>query len=55
MNDQAKSVAVMTLSCIECERRLGDRSERWRAYVTDDEPPEVVVYCDLCADREFGR
>ncbi len=28
---------------------------RWRAYVTDDDPPEVVFYCEGCAEREFGR
>jgi predicted Fe-S protein YdhL (DUF1289 family) len=28
---------------------------RWKAYLTDDEPPEVVVICPECAEREFGR
>ena len=28
--------------------------DRWRAYVTDDDPPEVVFYCEACAEREFG-
>jgi hypothetical protein len=28
--------------------------ERWRAYRTDDEPPELVFYCPQCAEREFG-
>jgi hypothetical protein len=27
---------------------------RWQAYLTDDEPPEFVVYCRDCAEREFG-
>jgi hypothetical protein len=25
----------------------------WSAYLTDDEPPEVVFYCPLWAEREF--
>jgi hypothetical protein len=27
--------------------------ERWRAYLTDDEPPELAFYCPSCAEREF--
>ena len=27
--------------------------ERWSAYLTDDEPPEVAFYCLECAEREF--
>jgi hypothetical protein len=54
MDNSAKSVGVMKLACIECGRRWTDRSERWRAYLTDDDPPRVIVYCELCAEREFG-
>jgi hypothetical protein len=28
--------------------------EHWSAYLTDDEPPEVVFFCADCAEREFG-
>jgi hypothetical protein len=28
--------------------------DRWQAYLTDDEPPEVAFYCPHCAEREFG-
>jgi hypothetical protein len=41
------------LACIECGRLWRDPSERWRMYVTDDEPPEAVPYCQSCASREF--
>jgi hypothetical protein len=27
--------------------------ERWRAYLTDDEPAELAFYCPECAKREF--
>ena len=54
MDDHPQSVAPRTLSCAECERCWSDRMARWRAYVTDDDPPEVVFYCEDCAEREFG-
>jgi hypothetical protein len=46
------------LRCIEC----GAESERgldWEARIAydpddDDEPAEVVVFCPVCAQREFG-
>jgi hypothetical protein len=28
--------------------------ERWRLYLTDDDPPEQATYCPDCAWREFG-
>jgi hypothetical protein len=30
------------------------RRGRWQAWLTDDEPPELVFYCPECAEREFG-
>jgi hypothetical protein len=27
---------------------------RWQAWLTDDEPPELVFYCRDCGEREFG-
>jgi hypothetical protein len=41
------------LCCVECERRWVDPSERWRIYLTDDEPAEAVLYCASCASFEF--
>jgi hypothetical protein len=50
----AEGVALIP-RCAECEARwLTADEERWAAYLTDDEPPEVVVYCPDCAEREFG-
>jgi hypothetical protein len=41
--------------CAECEAHwLPAEDERWRAYLTDDEPPELAFYCRDCAEREFG-
>jgi hypothetical protein len=33
---------------------LSADDERWSAYLTDDEPPELAFYCPKCADNEFG-
>ena len=41
--------------CAECEAAWLPADEaRWQAWLTDDEPPEVVFYCLECAEREFG-
>jgi hypothetical protein len=50
----AESVALIP-ECGECEAHwLPADEEHWSAYLTDDEPPEVVFYCPDCAEREFG-
>jgi hypothetical protein len=46
-------VLVKLLSCQECERPWLDPTERWRIYLTDDEPRVPVAYCRECAAREF--
>ena len=41
--------------CAECEACwLPADRERWQAWLTDDEPPELAFYCPECAEREFG-
>jgi hypothetical protein len=27
--------------------------DRWEAYLTCDEPPELAFFCPTCAEREF--
>jgi hypothetical protein len=45
---------ALVLRCAECEAAwLPADEERWEAYLTDDEPPEVVFYCPGRAEREF--
>jgi hypothetical protein len=46
-------VVVRHLTCQECERSWVDPRERWRMYVTDDEPRVPVAYCHEGAAREF--
>jgi hypothetical protein len=38
---------------VECGRESVGPIERWRVYLTDDEPPKPVVHCPVCAEREF--
>lgn len=45
------TLPLVTLRCIECGK-TSDTGKRWRAYVTLDR--QLVVYCPLCAAREFG-
>jgi hypothetical protein len=40
--------------CVECDSVwLPADDERWSAYLTDDEPPELAFYCPECVAREF--
>ena len=46
---------VAFITCAECDRRwLPADEERWQAWLTDDEPAEVVFYCPECGERGFG-
>jgi len=53
-NPTNAAVATSPLVCIECFRTWVTESERWRLMLTDDEVPETVPYCPVCATREFG-
>lgn len=41
------------LHCQECRASWLDPRERWRLYLTEDDPIEAVAYCPACAAREF--
>jgi hypothetical protein len=47
-----------TLVCIECDTVAPEPAEGWKAEIgddlRDDDPPEVVILCPECWDREFG-
>ena len=45
--------AVLWLRCVGCGARWSDPAERWRLYMTGDDPPQPVAYCPDCARREF--
>jgi hypothetical protein len=49
----AEQVALIP-QCVECGTVWLPADEvRWKAYLTDDEPPEFAFYCPRCAEREF--
>jgi hypothetical protein len=47
------STVVHTICCQECRRSWLDGRERWRIYLADEKPVELVPYCPGCARREF--
>jgi hypothetical protein len=51
----AEQVALIP-ECAECGAPwLPADEERWSAYHTDDEPPELAFFCLACAEPEFGE
>jgi hypothetical protein len=54
MAEPTSAQSTQVIECIECCRQWEVPSERWRVYVTDENPPEAVAYCPACAEREFG-
>ena len=54
MPDQAHPL-VKDLVCVECGRDWIGPVERWRIYLTDDDPPQPVTYCPTCAARELDE
>jgi hypothetical protein len=40
--------------CANCGRARENAERGWRAYLTDDTPPSVEVFCPECAEEEFG-
>ena len=41
---------VRDLACVECGREWEGPVERWRVYLTEDDPPQPVTYCQACAE-----
>ncbi len=54
MDEPVAAQSTQLIECIECHRPWQVPTERWRVYVTDDDPPVAVPYCADCAEREFG-
>lgn len=49
-------IVALIPRCAECEARwLPADEERWPAYLTDDEPPEIAFFCPECSERELAR
>ena len=54
MAEPASQQTRQKLECVECEREWTVLTERWRLYLTDDEPAAAFAYCPACGQREFG-
>jgi ribosomal protein L33 len=55
MAEPARSeVKSTTLACEECGRTWVTDKERWRLYLTADNPRQPVPYCPGCAAEQFG-
>jgi hypothetical protein len=55
-NRTVQLVAADQIRCIECsEEWRPDETTLWRAYLTEELPPELILYCPSCAKREFDE
>ena len=54
MKDPAQqTISVEPVHCLECGREWVEASERWRMYLSGENPPHPLTYCPACARREF--
>ena len=54
MSDDAEpTITTNPVRCLECGMRWIETSERWRTYLSDEDPPRPLTYCPDCARREF--
>ena len=54
MSDHAESLTLVEpVRCLECGRSWLEASERWRTYISGENPPQPLTYCPGCAQREF--
>jgi hypothetical protein len=54
MAEPAPPHDTQVIECIECARQWDVPTERWRIYLTDDEPRAPIAYCPDCAAEQFG-
>jgi hypothetical protein len=48
------TIATLPLHCLECRRPWVEATERWRIYLSGEDPSQPLTYCPECAQREFG-
>jgi len=54
MTDHAENLTLVEpVRCLECGRSWLDVWERWRIYLSSENPPQPLAYCPDCAQREF--
>jgi hypothetical protein len=52
-DDPEPTLLTQLVRCLECDRLWSEPSERWRTYLSSDDPPRPLTYCPDCAQREF--
>jgi len=48
-----RTISMTPLRCLECGQPWIEAKERWRVYLSNDEPRQTLTYCPDCARREF--
>jgi hypothetical protein len=48
-----RTISAIPLRCLECRRPWVEPAERWRVYLSNEDPSEPLTYCPECAQREF--
>jgi len=49
-----RAISNTLLRCLECGQLWIEATERWRTYLSNDDPRQTLTYCPECALREFG-
>ena len=47
------TISTIPLCCLECGRFWIEAAERWRLYLSREDPLQRLLYCPDCAQREF--
>jgi len=53
LND-AHPMLDRVLQCAECDRPGPPGAPCWETMLPDDEPPQVLLFCPRCVEREFS-
>lgn len=55
MAQHTVKLAADEIRCLECAAEWRpEETTQWRAYLTDESPPALALYCPDCAKREFA-
>ena len=54
MLDEPIPVLEGVLECAECGRPGLPGARGWESMLTNDQPPELLVFCPRCFEREFS-
>lgn len=56
MTQETVRLAGGEIRCLECSAEWRpEETTQWRAYLTEESPPQLALYCASCAKREFDE